>query len=248
MENAFNGWRERGGFPDVQTLDVVRRMTALREQVDVVLLRDVVERHGLSNLVALRRLVRHLLANVATKFSVQKFHRDLRSQGVAVGKDALHAMLDHLSDARLVFPVEIEAASERARTSNPRKSYVVDHAMHGVVVARGARDTGRLLENAVRMELHRRLWDVCYYVTDRGRKVDFAARHLDGRERFVQVCADLRDGETRRRELAALDEALRERPGRDAVIVTLLDEETVDVAGRSVRVVPAWRWFLEGEE
>ncbi len=28
-------------------------------------------------------------------------------------------------------------------------------------------------------------------------------------------------------------------------LITLHQEETVELAGRGVRVVPAWRWFLE---
>jgi len=46
----------------------------LRSYVDTALLRDVIERHAVSNPVALRWMVRHLLANPAGSFSVNKFY------------------------------------------------------------------------------------------------------------------------------------------------------------------------------
>jgi predicted AAA+ superfamily ATPase len=55
--------------------------------VDTALLRDVIERHAVSNPVALRWMVRHLLSNPAGTFSVNTFHADLHSRNIAVAKD-----------------------------------------------------------------------------------------------------------------------------------------------------------------
>jgi uncharacterized protein len=74
------------------------RFELLRSYVDTALLRDVIERDSVSNLLAPRRMVRHLLANPAGSFSVNKYHGDLRSQNIPVAKDTLHAYLSHLED------------------------------------------------------------------------------------------------------------------------------------------------------
>jgi hypothetical protein len=55
-------------------------------------LRDVIERHGISHPLALRQLVRHLLAHAAGLFSMNRFYNDLKSQGVRIAKDSLHAI------------------------------------------------------------------------------------------------------------------------------------------------------------
>ena len=47
---------------------------------------------------ALRWLVRQCLRNPAGSMSVHRLHLDLRAQG-GVAKDAVHAMLGHLTDA-----------------------------------------------------------------------------------------------------------------------------------------------------
>jgi predicted AAA+ superfamily ATPase len=71
---------------------------------------------------------------------------------------------------------------------------------------------------------------------------------LRGSRELVQVCATLEDPATRQRELRALTEGMRETSCEQAVVVTLREEGTVELGGRPVRIVPAWRWLLEPEE
>ncbi|MGH9840571.1 MAG: hypothetical protein ACREEM_17475 [Blastocatellia bacterium] len=60
---------------------------------------------------------------------------DLRSQGVTVAKDTLHALLAHLEDAFLVRLAPIATGSERQRQSNPRKVYPVDAGLIAALTA-----------------------------------------------------------------------------------------------------------------
>lgn len=66
-----------------------------------------------------------------------------------------------------------------------------------------------------------------------------------GARELVQVCADLEAPSTRQRELRALEEGLRETACENATVVTLREEGSAEVGGRTVRIVPAWRWLLE---
>lgn len=47
-------------------------------------------------------MVRRLLSSPASLFSVTKFAEELKSQGIAVGRDTLYEFLDHLEDAFLL--------------------------------------------------------------------------------------------------------------------------------------------------
>ncbi|MCX6875179.1 MAG: hypothetical protein NTW21_15425 [Verrucomicrobia bacterium] len=62
----------------------------------MLLLRDLIERHGVANFTALRWLVRRLLSSPAGQFSVTKFAADLKSQGIAVSRETLYDFLSHL--------------------------------------------------------------------------------------------------------------------------------------------------------
>lgn len=236
---------EAGGFPEVQQLDVGLRVRVLQEYVDAVLLRDVVERYGITNLSALRYLTRRLLRSPGGRFSVNRFYNELKSQGIAVGKDALHAYLAHLQDAFLVFAVERHGRSLKQRQVSPRKGYVIDHGLAQAVELHGAGEVGHLLENLVYIELRRRGMSVSYVGTNSGFEVDFLVQRRTGEPMLLQVCADLSDADVRGRELRALAEAMRELRLSQSTIVTLLADEEVRLGRGTVRIVPAWRWLLE---
>ena len=72
FERAFKTWLVAGGFPEAQGLDTAPRHQLLRDYVDVAVLRDVVERHGVGNVTGLRWLVRQLLGNAGGLISVEK--------------------------------------------------------------------------------------------------------------------------------------------------------------------------------
>ena len=130
---------------------------------------------------------RHLLANPAAPFSVQKFHDALRSQGVPVGKDSLHAYLGYLEDSFLVRTVSMHTASERQRMVNPRKAYPVDPGLIPVYERTGRANLGPALETAVLVELERRGLETAYVRTKEGYEVDFIARSPAGSWTLLQV-------------------------------------------------------------
>ena len=72
-----------GGYPEAQGAEPRDRAALLAGYVDVVVLRDVIDRHAVSNPLALRWLQRQLLANPGGGFSVKKQYDTLRSQGCA---------------------------------------------------------------------------------------------------------------------------------------------------------------------
>jgi len=59
LENRLRSYLFTGGFPEVQGIEAPLRIRILQEYVDVVILRDVAERHAVANLPPLRALIRH---------------------------------------------------------------------------------------------------------------------------------------------------------------------------------------------
>jgi predicted AAA+ superfamily ATPase len=247
LEHAFLKWLEVGGFPEAQDLDAASRRQLLRDYVDVAILRDVVERHGVTNVVALRWLVRHLLAAAGSLFSVEKFYRTLKSQGLAVSRDTLHQLLGYLEDCFLVRTVWMEADSERQRMVNPRKAYPVDPGLIPLFDRTGRANVGHALETAVLLELERRRCEVTYVRTPEGHEVDFLARAPDGSEHLIQVCADASDPQVADREVRALREAGRRWPRARKWLLTLTWDRTPPDPPKDVACLPAYQWMLSNE-
>ena len=216
----FRDYLVTGGFPEAQGATTRDRGLLLRSFVDVALLRDVIDRHNVSNPAALRWMQRHLLANPAGSFSVQKFFDALRSQGLPVGKDTLHAYLGHLEDAFLVRTLWLHTASERQRMVNPRKVYPVDPGLIPLYDPAGRANLGHALETVVLLELERRGCQVGYVRTADGFEVDFHVRTPEGETLLIQACSHAADAGTVEREIRALAGAAAEHPHAVPVLLT----------------------------
>ena len=243
LEKALREYLVDGGFPEAQGLERRDRFELLRSYVDASLLRDVIERHAVSHPVALRWMIRQLLGNAAGPFSVNRFHSDLRGQGIPVAKDTLHAYLAHLEDAFLIRAVSVATESERRRMVNPRRVYPIDPGLIPVFDRSGRANLGHALETCVLLELERRGAEIRYVRTTSGLEVDFLARYADGKQELIQVCADLQSAETREREYRSLLEAATEYPRASLEVVTLQTETELD-RPPNVQVKPAVQWLL----
>jgi hypothetical protein len=244
VEKRFGEYLVEGGFPEAQGLARGLRVELLQGYVDTVLFRDVLERYGVSQVAALRWIVRHCLRNPAGHMSVHRLFLDLKAQGHAVSKDSVHALLGYLVDAYLLEAVPLHTTSERQRNSNPRKIYPADPALVHAFDASGRINLGHALETAVFNELQRRGTEVAYVRTADGFEVDFIAAYRDGRRELLQVCADPSEANVRERELRALDDAARAEPGLPALLLLSTQEQAAALAGSGPRAMPAYEWIL----
>jgi predicted AAA+ superfamily ATPase len=245
LDGRLRRYLAEGGFPEAQGAAQRDRAALLSGYVDVVVLRDVIERHAVSNPLALRWIERQLLANPGGSFSVKKHYDTLRSQGVSVGKDTLHDYLGHLEDAFLVRTVAMHSASERQRMVNPRKAYPVDPGLIALFERSGRTHHGRALETAVLLELERRGWDIAYVRTPEGFEVDFLAHRAGDKPLLVQVCLESEGDETWERELRALAAAAAAHPHARPFLVTLDAVPPRRPLPRGLTWTSAARWLLE---
>lgn len=235
----------RGGLPEIQALDAARGREVAQSYVDAVVLRDVVERHGVGNIEALRSLLCHVLRSPTTKLSVNKLYLDFKSRGLRVAKDDLYAFLRHLSEAYLLFQLPLWTRSEKKRQVNPKKIYVIDNGILDAYATQITPDYGAFLENLVFLSLRRKGHTLGYYETKQGHEIDFVYR--DGETTvMVQACWTLENEATRKREMRALESAAKEFPDCHQVIVSFDEEWEDDATG--IRTMPLWKFLLQGIE
>lgn len=244
IEKRFREFLVEGGFPETQSLSATLRVELLQGYVDTVLFRDIVERYGVSQVAALRWLIRQCLRNPAGSFSAHRLYHDLKAQGHGIAKDAVHAMLGHLIDAFLITAVPLATDSERQRNSNPRKLYPADVGLIGAFDASGRSNVGHALQTVVLNELARRGAEVGYVKTTEGLEVDFLVRQPGTREVLLQVCADVAMPATRNRELRALN-AAAEVHSRAIQTLLVLDRDALTrFSAPGVDIKPAYEWLL----
>lgn len=242
LSNRFRNYLLCGGFPEIQNVAENYQIQILQEYVDVVILRDVLERHQISNISILRIMVQHFLNAPATLFSVNKFYNDLKSQGLPCTKNTLYEYLDYLEDAYLIYPVNIHAKSIRKRRTNPRKIYAIDTGLINAFLHQPQSDWGRLLENFVFIQLRRQGYQIEYFRNNDGTEIDFVATPRKGSPMLFQVAIDISNAKTYFREINALETAMNYFGIKQAKLITMDTNASIKCQSGTIEILPAWIW------
>ena len=242
LKHHFADYFRVGGFPDVQGLRDSDRIATLQDYVNAVVYRDIVERHEIPSVQALKFVLQYLLHNFGRKVSTRAISGILKQEGLPSDRAALSDYLSYYKDAYFAYPVSLRTDSLARRRTNPDKYYLIDTGLIGAAKFKDDAEKGWLLENFVYNTLRRSKPKVEYYLTESGREVDFlvtdAATH---EKRLVQVTWEMSDKATFDRECAALAQARAETGIADCTIVTWEDERDLD---DGIKVVPVWKWAL----
>ena len=242
LRHALAEYLKAGGFPETLRLGPDGRREIVQGYVETVLFKDVVERHSVSNVLALRHLIAAVLGAPGQVFSVNRFFNTLKSKGIPCTKNALYDYLEYLEDAHFLHRLPFHSQSVRVRQVNPEKAYANDTALHGLLLRGDNRDIGPLLETAVFLHLRRERLSLSYLHTRDGHEIDFVATDEGtGRTRLIQVCVDLSSQETLAREVRPFAGVPAELSGAEKLIVT--HDETRTLAN-GIRAVSAWSFLL----
>ena len=248
----------RGGFPEAQSLGDIERIDMLQDIAANVVAADVLERHDFGSARIARMVCTQCLATSARKLSVTRLHNQLRSRGLSIGWDSLVSLIGYLEEANIVYRVLEYTTSIAENSRKASKVYANDHSLMTAVSSTATSDMGLALETAVYLELRRRSSfgrknQVMSYDIKSGStsyEVDFVEGDalLGEANNLVQASVSLEDPATRRRELRALDVAMRAGGIGVGTVVTLRDRETVVGGAGTIRIVPAWSWLLGRED
>jgi predicted AAA+ superfamily ATPase len=244
VKSVLNAYLMNGGFPEVLSVTPALRRQILQEYFNVVVLKDVVERHNPSDPASVSALARLLMNQVGGAYTLNKTRDRLLGMGHKVAKEEVSDALDWFHDAYLYFSVPVFANSVTRQAVNPRKIYCIDSGMAAHIRPGISDNRGHLLENVVFLHLRRRTERIFYFRDEKQREVDFVHEDEKGRLHLVQVTWSLQDPAVRRRETESLWAAMERLGLRRGTIVTLDESEEIRRGNRVARVVPAWEYLL----
>jgi predicted AAA+ superfamily ATPase len=245
IQKAFQEYWETGGFPEVSNLNPHLRIKTHQEYFYTILFRDLVERHDVSHPKIIIHLAHWLIDNTSSLYSVNRLAGYLNSLGYKASKSAVSDYLEWFEDAYFLFTVRIFDPSLARSNANSKKIYCIDHAMVTSVSSGILVNSGHLLENLVFIALRRINQEIYYYKTKTGKEVDFIVSFRNGVRMLVQVCETLAEPQTRKREIAALTEAMGELNLETGIIVTRNEDELIELGDAVIKVVPTWRFLLD---
>lgn len=248
VKTLLREYLEFGGFPEVVLIeDTYLKRKTLSEYVDVMLYRDVVERHGVKNLKAVRLFLKLLITSFAKEFSVNRTARYMKGIGVDVSKNTLYSYFDYFEEAYVIFPLKKFSYNLREVENSLPKVYVVDTGLINAYSLRFGETIGRLIENAVFLELRRREKELYYFRDERGREVDFLVKDGKDISELIQVSYSLEAPETFEREISALVNASEKLDCENLTIINWNRDDILEVGGKKVRLIPLWKFLLGGD-
>ena len=241
ITNAFDDYITHGGFPETVGALPDIRSRILKDYVDLIIYRDIIERHGIKNLALMKHLVKYCFSNMATSASMTKLYNDFKSQGFKLGKDTLFDYFSYLSDAFALFSVPVFRNSVREEMRNPKKIYAVDNGLKSIYDVSLSPDYGRLYENTAFLHLRRKTREVYYFLQNQ--EVDLYCRSDNG-QMIANISYDISSPKTRVRELNGLVEALNFFNHDQGYLLTGNHEETLKHHGKTISILPLWKWLL----
>ncbi|HQT44746.1 MAG TPA: ATP-binding protein [Candidatus Micrarchaeota archaeon] len=226
---------QQGGFPKYLEID---RTEILQELLQDILLRDIAVRHQIRNIKSLRELALYLLSNVGSDVSYNNLANvfSLGSPNTAMD------WLSFYEDSYLLFQLPKFDYSLKKQAVNARKIYSIDNGLTAVNTVSFSPDLGKSLENAVFLALRRKHGkDNLFYFREK-RECDFLVREKNKITQAIQVCHQLHEDDLKR-EMEGLMEAMKALELTQGTIVTLDQEDRIETDGKTIRVVPAWKWM-----
>jgi len=229
---SYNEYLTRGGFPEYLRFS---RSEILQELLNDIIMRDIVVRHKLRSSKAIKEIALYLISNIGVEFSYNSLAKtfSLGSTNSAI------SYVSYLEDSYLLFTVPKFSYSLKKQSVNPKKVYVIDNGLADVNSVSFSANRGRMLENAVFLDLRRDGKNIFYFKGDK--ECDFLVKEENKITQAIQVCYNLTE-ENKNRELDGLIEALEAFDLPEGLILTFNQQDTLKIGDKLIHVVPAWRW------
>ena len=250
LRNAFINYNNEGGFPEVVlTGNPLIRARILQSYFDTMLLKDLAEHYGISNVEVLRYYLKRIMDNLTKPTSIRGLYNDIKSRGLKVSKDDLYEWANHACDIFMFVRITNYSRSLKKSESFLSKYYCIDNGLRDAVLLPQSDDEGKKLESTVFLQLHRlsTSLDRIFYYQGKG-ECDFVVQHGTEVSQLIQVTWKMENEETRRREIEGLLEASALTGCDNMLIITFDREEVISLDdGRTIKVTPAWKWLLSRE-
>jgi predicted AAA+ superfamily ATPase len=244
LEAALDQYLTDGGFPEVfLTKDKSERQRILSSYYRTLFYRDILERESVRARHLLESMMSWFLSTYSDLFSISRFEKHIKTQGMSSSKRTIANYLHLLEEAFFIVTTSKFSYSARKRVMNPRKIYLIDPGFASLSPA-SPPNRGKLLENAVAIELLRREQAFSYFKGKR--ECDFIITRDRAPQRAIQVCWELNEG-NRDRELDGLVEALRETDLAEGLVLTASQREDLVHHKKDIAIRPAWEW-MTGED
>jgi len=228
---------ECGGFPEVIQKNEFQRKLILTNIYTDILSRDIASRFNASHDIA-QKISYHLLSNNGREFSFRSI-----AKAAELSIETVEKYLGFLKESFIIRTLDVFSYKTKVQFKQNKKSYCIDTGLRNAVSFKISEDRGRLAENLVFIELRRRGKDIYYWKNGKV-EVDFVVKEGLKPTEVLQVCWDITNKKTKKREIKGLIAALQTFNLKKGIIITEDYYGVETVEEKKITFIPLWKWLL----
>ena len=241
LSKAYEEYFRQGGFPELISGEENPK-EYISTLIDNIISQDIRKRYKIRNIDALKRLAHHILNETPTLIVKETLQNIIGIKS----ERTLGNYLMYLNQTYLISTISKYSSRSRERARN-EKSYAIDVSfMDKRENAFSGENLGWRLETIVYLELLRRKAGTendIYYYQGRSAEADFVV--CDGNKTLAvyQVCYDISNDKTRKREIKGCIAGAKATKCDDLFLITDHESEIIEEDGYTIQVVPIWEWL-----
>lgn len=201
----YNDYITYGGFPYLINIDNNNEKLEYLDSVyNTVLVKDVVSRKKINDILILESLCRFLFDNIGSYISTKKISDTLASYGRKNSVHTIEEYLNALVESYILYKVNRYDIKGKQLLKTQEKYYLSDIGLRTYLLGKSFdKNLGHILENIIFLELKRRGYKI-YIGKNDLTEVDFVVETNDELV-YIQVALSVRDEGTLERELRPLE-------------------------------------------
>ena len=242
INRLLSEYFEYGSFPEVVLAGAKKQI--LLAYFDDLLNKDLIRRYKIRKTGKIKELAIYYLSNISTPSTYNSLKKQL-----LLTTDTIEKFSGYIESIFLIFFVKRFSFKLKEQEKSPRKTYAIDVGLSNQVGFRFSLNTGRMAENLVFLELLRKKslnpeMELFYFKDERHRKVDFVIKESLKVKSAVQVCWNIEDLKTKKREIDSLIVGLENLNLKEGLVITE-DYENVEYYKEfEIKFIPLYKWLL----
>jgi len=233
-----------GGLPEVYKFG---KAMAVRTYEDIIT-KDIILRFKIKKTSEFKDLAKYLISNSCEEASFSKLAKRLGIKHIST----ISKWVSYIENAFLVFRLEKFDFKLKQQFIAPKKIYCTDTGIVDTIGFKFSENKGKILENAVAIELQRRKEkekeiEVYYWKDVMQHEVDFAIKRKTKIIQLIQATYINNAGELKEKRINSLIKASKALKCNALTVITQDYEGENKYGTKKIKFIPLWKWLLENK-
>jgi len=242
IKSLLRKYIEFGSFPEV-VLNEQKKEILIRYYEDVMN-KDLIKRYKIRKTEEVKSLAKYYFTNISNLTTFTSLEKHLK-----ISSDTIEKFSMYFEDAYILFLLKRFSYKVKQQDKSPKKIYCIDTGLANTVGFRFSENLGRLAENIVFLKLKKETlnnpdFEIFYWKDEYHKEVDFVIKEKLKITQLIQVCWNIEDEMTKKREVNSLVKAMDEFKLKEGLVITEDFESEEKLNGRKIIFLPLWKWLL----